>query len=244
METIAYRALAEIEENLWWYKGRRKVCFDLLDRYVGKGASKNILDVGCGTGYNMIRLEQYGTVRGIDASPQALDFCHARGIDNVSLHGAGRLPFPEQAFDLVTAFDVLEHIDDDRGALLEFSRVLKPGGWLLIYTPALPWLYNRHDRIVHHKRRYRFSELEEKLSTSGWKTWHLAYVNAFVLPLVLLARFLSNFGPPDRHQEMEVPHRLINGLLTKLCACEQPLVRRSLLPIGLSLVAIAQRPEE
>lgn len=244
METVAYHALAEIEEVLWWYRGRRKICFDLLDRYVGQGSSNNILDVGCGTGYNVKLLEQYGTVRGIDASPEALAFCHARGVHNVSLHGAGELPFTDHAFHLLTAFDVIEHIDDDRGALGEFSRVVKPGGWLLIYTPALPWLYNRHDRIVHHKRRYRFSELEEKLSSTGWKVRHLAYVNALVLPLVLLARFLSNFGPRERHQEMEVPHRVINSFLTKLCACEQPLVRHALLPLGMSLVAIAQKPEE
>lgn len=244
MDTVAYRALAEIEETMWWYKGRRKVCFDMLDRYVGQDSAKKILDVGCGTGYNVRLLERYGTVCGIDASAEALDFCRARGIQNVSLHGADALPFPSQTFDLLTAFDVIEHIEDDRGALLEFSRVLKPGGWLLIYTPALPWLYNRHDRIVHHKRRYRFPELEDKLSNSGWKIRHLAYVNAFVLPLVLLARFFSNFGPEDRHQEMEVPHPFINDVLTKLCAVEQILVRRSLLPIGMSLVALVQKPEE
>lgn len=241
MDASAYAGIYAIEERLWWYRGRRKICFGLLDRFLANRQNLEILDVGCGTGYNLTLLQRYGRAQGVDMSPEALEFCRLRGVDAVTLHQAGELPFPDQSFDLLTAFDVIEHIDDDRGALAEFSRVLRPEGWLLLYTPALPWLYNEHDRIVHHKRRYLGPELREKLESSGYQVLHLAYSNLLVLPLVLLARALARLGPPGRHQEMEIPHPTINAAVTALCYAEAPLVGRALLPVGMSLVAMARK---
>ncbi len=239
MDASAYAKMFAIEESLWWYKGRRRICFGLLDEFLGGQRDLEILDVGCGTGYNLTHLSRYGRAHGVDMSPEALEFCRQRGVDQVTLHDADRLPFGDQAFDLVTAFDVIEHIEDDEGALLEFGRVLKPGGQLLIYTPALPWMYNEHDRIVHHKRRYRREELQQKLLRAGYRIEHLSYVNGLVLPLVLLARGLAKVRRSQTHQEMELPHPLVNRLVTALCYAEAPLVRRDLVPIGMTLVALA-----
>jgi SAM-dependent methyltransferase len=241
VEASAYAAIYEIEERLWWYKGRRRICFGLLDRTLGRTGNLEILDVGCGTGYNLHLLERYGRAQGVDMAAEALEFCRLRGVKKVTLHQSGELPFPDEAFDLVTAFDVIEHIDDDRGALGDFARVLRPGGWLLLYTPALPWLYNEHDRIVHHKRRYLKSELAEKLQQAGYRLHHLAYANLLVLPLVLLARALARLGPPGRHREMELPNPLVNAAVNALCYLEEPLVQRGLLPTGMSLVALARK---
>ena len=241
MESEAYARIFEIEERLWWYKGRRRICFNLLQRHLGERRDLEVLDVGCGTGYNLPLLSRFGRARGVDMSPEALDFCRRRGVTDVTLHTAGELPFSDASFDLLTAFDVIEHIEDDRAALREFRRVLRPGGWMLIYTPALPWLYNEHDRIVHHKRRYRRAELGEKISEAGYRLEHLAYVNGLVLPLVLLARGLAGLRSGQSHQEMEIPGPVVNGLVTALCYLEEPLVRRDLVPIGMTLVALARR---
>lgn len=241
MDVAAYAKMFEVEETLWWYRGRRRICFGLLDRFLGDRRALDILDVGCGTGYNLTVLARYGRARGLDMSAEALDFCRRRGVNDVQLHDADELPFPEASFDLVTAFDVIEHITDDRAALREFRRVLRPGGLLLIYTPALPWLYNEHDRIVHHKRRYLGNELSEKLIGADFRVEHLAYSNLFVLPLVLLARGLEKLRPGSRHQEMELPHPFVNTLVTALCYAEVPLVWRALLPVGMSLVALARK---
>ena len=154
MEVEAYANMFAIEEKLWWYQGRRKVCFDLLRAKLEPGVDRDILDVGCGTGYNLTHLQDLGRCQGVDMSPEALDFCRQRGVKNVKIHEAESLPFKDYSFDLLTAFDVIEHIEDDRTALGEFHRVIRPGGWMFIYTPALPWMYNDHDRKVHHKRRY------------------------------------------------------------------------------------------
>lgn len=241
MDVTAYAKMFEVEESLWWYRGRRRICFGLLDRFLGDRRDLDILDVGCGTGYNLTLLARYGQAQGLDMSAEALDFCRRRGVNDVRLHEADELPFPDASFDLVTAFDVIEHITDDRAALSEFQRVLRPGGLLLVYTPALPWLYNEHDRIVHHKRRYRRVELEEKLRQAGYRIEHLSYVNFLVLPLVLLARALAKFRSGPHHQEMELPHPVVNSLVTSLCYAEVPLVQRDLLPLGMTLVALARK---
>lgn len=240
MEAEAYQGIFEIEEKLWWYRGRRKVCFGLLDRYLPKDQSLKVLDVGCGTGYNVAELARYGTSQGVDMSAEALEFCRRRGVNNVALHEADELPFPDQEFDLVTAFDVIEHIDDDRAALEEFRRVLKPRGYLLIYTPALPWMYNEHDRIVHHKRRYMGAELTEKLEGAGYQILHQSYTNLLMLPIVLLARLVFSLLPKKSHREMEMTPEPFNSIFTQLCYLEYALVASTGLPIGMSLVSVAR----
>ncbi len=242
MEVQSYRRLFEIEERLWWYHGRRRVCFGLLDRFLATEGSLRILDVGCGTGLNLQYLGRYGDAQGVDMSPEALDFCLQRGVESVVLHTAERLPFKDSTFDLVTAFDVIEHIEDDLSALAEFHRILKPGGHLLVYTPALPWLFDEHDRLVHHKRRYLLGDLKAKLSQSGFTERYLSYVNFLVLPIVLLAKLVFALAPRRRHREMEVPPEPVNGLLTQICYLEEKLLRRFPLPVGLSLVGLVKRP--
>jgi len=240
MEETAYSLMHEIEDRLWWYRGRRRVCFDLLDRFLAPAPERRILDVGCGTGYNMAHLRKYGSVQGVDMSEEALRFCRQRGEMNVALHRAGELPFPDQSFELLTAFDVLEHIEDDRGALREFDRLLVPGGWLLIYTPALPWMYNEHDRKVEHKRRYVKAELMDKLDQAGFEIKHLSYVNLLILPVVLLARLFYKLRPGS-HAEMQVPPEPFNWFFTALSYLEARLVNGPALPYGMTLVALARK---
>lgn len=239
MEAEVYKHVFHIEENLWWYRGRRDVCFGLLDRHLSDSKEREILDVGCGTGYNLTFLERYGRTHGVDMSSEALSFCRKRGVERVTLHKAEDLPYESQSFDLLTAFDVLEHIEDDRAALLEFKRLLKPDGQMLIYTPALPWLFNDHDRRVHHKRRYLREELREKLETAGFEIVHLSYVNLFILPVVLLARLFFALRP-RHHAEMNVPPEPFNWLFSKLCWLESFLVNTITLPYGMTLVALVR----
>lgn len=240
MEQEAYANLFKIEERLWWYEGRRKVCFGLLDSVLGPRVDLDILDVGCGTGYNVNLLRRYGRAQGVDMSEEALSFCRQRGVQEVTLHQAETLPFEDRSFDLLTAFDVIEHIEDDRGALSEFHRLLRSEGWLLIYTPALPWMYNEHDRRVHHKRRYVKAELQEKLLQAEFDIIHLSYVNLFVLPFVLAARLLFKIFPRE-HAEMEIPAEPLNRFFTALCAWESRFVVQKGLPYGMTLVAVARK---
>lgn len=243
MDIAAYRKMADIEERSWWYRGRREVCLKLLEQYFPRDPGAEILDVGCGTGYNLSWLEKFGNCRGVDMSEEALMLCRERGLNNVLHHQAEGLPFSDDEFDLVTAFDVIEHISDDRAALVEFGRVLRASGRLLIYTPALPQLYNEHDRIVHHKRRYRKLELEEKVERAGFEILHSSYVNFLMLPIVLLARFLMTTRSERRHREMEVPPEPFNYFFSRLCSLESGWVLKKGPPLGMTLCLVARRTE-
>lgn len=241
MEAHAYAGIFRVEEDLWWYRGRRSICFDLLDRHLPKGSDLDILDFGCGTGYNLELLKRYGRARGVDMSPEALEFCRRRGVENVILHEEAKLPFEDESFDLVTAFDVIEHIEDDRGALVEMRRVLRPGGCLLIYTPALPWLYSEHDRLVHHQRRYMKRELGNKMTEAGFELNHLAYSNLLVLPGVMVFKVIFWLLGRGKHLEMNVPPTPVNEFCAWLCELEKPLVMGRGLPLGMSLVAVGRK---
>jgi SAM-dependent methyltransferase len=109
MEEHVYRQLYELEDTHWWFRGRRAVIHALLGR-TPLGAQPHILDAGCGTGRNITDYSRLGDTAGVDPSPDAVAFCHARGLDQVSQSGIEELPFDDGAFDLVTATDVLEHI--------------------------------------------------------------------------------------------------------------------------------------
>lgn len=240
MEKVAYDNMYSIEERMWWYRGRRAVCHGLLEKHL-KEKDLEILDVGCGTGYNMHWLARFGAVQGVDFSEDSIALCHKRGLTTVQQAGANDLPFADEHFDLVTAFDVVEHLDDDTGALREFHRVLKPHGHCLIYTPALPWLYSEHDRIVHHRRRYMKRGLRQTIQDAGLQELHLSYVNLLVLPIVLAARAALALMPHRPHAEMSVPPEPFNAVLTALCRAEVPLVLGPGLPLGMTLVAMVRK---
>lgn len=243
MESQAYHDIHRIERELWWYRGRRQVCRALLRRSLGPGRERRVLDVGCGTGFNFGMLAEFGRVEGVEPSQEGLDYCRARGLSGVVQAEADALPFEDGSFDLVTALDVIEHLDDDAGALREFHRVLKPGGTVLIYTPALPVLYGEHDRIVHHRRRYMRGSLLRVLESGGFRVVHASYVNMLVLPLVVAVRMAVALMPRRPHVEMGLPPAPVNRLLTRLCSWELPWVLGRGLPIGLSLVALGVREE-
>ena len=152
----------ELEDKLWWFLGMRRISRALLDRYLPRGTGeRSILDVGCGTGGMLAALGDYGKAFGADASGTALRLARTRGALPLVQADACRLPFASESFDLVTCFDVLYHlrVASDHEALLEFARVLRPEGLILLRVPALNLMRGRHDVAVHTRQRYRKREL-------------------------------------------------------------------------------------
>ena len=166
-----YAEYFRVEDRHWWFIGRRRIVLAVLAAHLAPAADgrtpRRILDLGCGTGTMLAHLRRFGEAEGVDADERAVGFCHARGEDRVQLLESETLPFPDDSFDLLTALDVLEHIEDDRWALREVARVLRPGGIFLATVPAYRWMWGAQDEISHHFRRYSAGELKRKIPEAG-----------------------------------------------------------------------------
>jgi SAM-dependent methyltransferase len=182
MDVAEYRKMYELEGKYWWWVGRRRILRTILNKL--SLGSIVILDVGCGTGANLSCLRDYGTVTGVDISESAIDFCKKRGFNNVVQGDAEKLDFEDNTFDLITALDLLEHLDDNR-ALGEFHRVLKPAGYLVVTAPAFDFLWSQHNEALHHKRRYTRGGLRNVLESHGFVIEKLSCWNTFLfLPIL------------------------------------------------------------
>jgi len=244
MESELYDVIRRTEASHWWYVGRRRIVFDWVEQYVGDAPS--VLDIGCGTGFNLEELRRRGVPNGVglDVSAKALAFCRERGLRRLVQGDAARLPYRDASFDVVLALDLIEHVEDDRAALAGLLRALKPGGRLIVFTPALPFLWSAQDRVSHHYRRYTRSALRSKLRSTGFAVDKLSYVNTLLFPVVFAGRLaLRLSGRADRlTSENELHPSWSNGLLTSVFSTERVMLRWANLPIGVSLFAIASRP--
>jgi SAM-dependent methyltransferase len=236
-----------VEDVHWWFVARRRIFLTLLDRYLEDGSegTRRILDVGCGTGTMLTYLARYGTAEGIDMDADAIEYCHERGLTRVSQAGAEHLPFADGSFGLVTALDVIEHIDDDRAALHEVRRVLRPGGNFLVAVPAYRFLWGRQDDINLHKRRYQARELRERLTTAGFEVVRLSYINAVLFPAIAAVRLARHLLPKPENVQSDFTFpapRPLNFLLGHVFGAERFVVRQLDLPFGVSIMALARKP--
>lgn len=251
----AYQRMFALEDGHWWFDGMEVISARLLEDW-GAPRAARVLDAGCGTGRNLRFLSRrYGeeAVVGVDHAAFALGACVARGFGEKILRGSvNALPLAPASMDLVTCFDVVMTASvDDRIALAEFARVLRPGGALLLRVPAYGFLRGRHDRAWAVARRYGRRELREKLLAAGFAAegLRLSYVNAWLLPVAVVKRLLERLRPPATDGDDDDLHLGADGasltgrVLRAVLASEAPLVARlpGGLPAGLSLVALARR---
>jgi SAM-dependent methyltransferase len=240
VKSAEYRRMFEAEESQWWYAGQREVSAALLAPAVGASSRLRLLDAGCGTGYNLVALGRLGSALGIDLSPEALRFCRERGV-RAARASLLALPFGDAAFDVVTSFDVIYHdwVADDRAAVAEMARVLRPAGHLLLRVPALEALRGAHDSEVLTRRRYTRGELSVLLESCGLAVLRSSYCNSLLLPLLFARRTLDRLLGREGSDVGFLPgplERLFRGVL----AVEAALVRRGFsFPLGASVVALA-----
>ena len=254
MEPEAFRQFAELEDRHWWFIGRRRLYPELLasvlERDLGRPpASLAVVDVGCGVGGFLARLGDFGPVLGLEADEGAVARCRERGFSRTAVASLAALPLPDASQDLLCLWDVLEHTPDDRAALIEARRCLRPGGHLALSVPAYPWLYSNNDRVAHHFRRYTRTALRARLADAGFELRKATYVNVALLPAIvpaiLLIKLKERIHPrrddPTTNLSWPVP-RPAHVLLARLFAAERFVLRRFDAPAGHSLVAVARRP--
>lgn len=240
--------MAEREQNYWWHLGRLRIIQTYVELLRGDKEPLDILNVGCGTGGTITMLERFGPTKNVDISDEAIRFMNQKGYNEITKVKAIALPFEDKVFDMVGAFDVLEHIEEDVKALKEWKRVLKPNGAILITVPAYQWLWSNHDVSLHHKRRYNLKRLRKTVRQAGLSLDKTSYAIVFSLPLVVGFRFLNKILRRQIISEssyVDVPSWM-NRFFTYLLYVEAHLHKIISLPAGTSIVAVirnqADRP--
>ena len=242
MKEHTYPIMFRVEQSHWWYTGRRKILADFVEAICRRVTDRRprILDVGCGTGANLLMLSQFGDAEGVDVSEDALAFCRERGLEKVKLGAAEELPYQDGTFDLVTAFDVVEHIDDDLAGLREMRRVLRPGGRVLLFVPAFMFLWGLQDDVSNHRRRYRLPELQRVLEQAGFEIERGTYANiTFFLPILMMRQLMRVTGiKTDSENNINVS--ALNGVLGSVLGAESWFLKRMNLPFGVSGLCVAR----
>jgi SAM-dependent methyltransferase len=235
MESAEYARLHELEGRHFWYAGLHALMAGALRRWGGA----RVLDAGCGTGGFLA--SQPGAT-GVDRSALALDFAARHGLRRLVQADVARLPFRDAAFDAAVSADVLYHRDvlDDGAALAELSRVVRPGGHVLLNLPAGRALRGAHDDFVHGARRYARADVAALAARAGLTVVRLTSWNCALLPAAFVVRRLSRGGPA--RSDVSLPPAPINAALSAWLRAEAACALRLGLPWGLSVFAVLRRP--
>jgi SAM-dependent methyltransferase len=251
MEERYYETYYQHETEHWWFRWRFALIHEVIGRIEGIPKRPRMLDAGCGTGQMLKMLQRQGSAVGLDLSHEAIIFAASRDARNLVLGSVTNPPFAEGTFDVALALDVIEHVDDDCGILEGLRSIVRPGGALIVTVPAFEFLWSDHDRINHHRRRYRAGELRARLEGAGFEIDRVTYCNTALFPVVALVRraqaIKRRFRPKSDAELSSDLHRypqLLNGLLYQLMLVETRLLRRFDMPVGVSILAVARRPIE
>lgn len=242
MEAGVYEIEAQVEQTHWWFVGRRKLFAREIVRLETEHDAA-ILDIGTSTGTNLRLFQELGytNVRGLDRSSEAIRFCEEKGLGPVHMGDIGQIPFPDNHFDLVLATDIIEHVDDDIGALQEVCRVLKPGGYLLLTAPTFQCLWGLQDMVSMHKRRYRLEQLTARMQDAGFNIGRSYYFNYLLFLPIWAARTAIRFLGIRLESENQLNKPWLNWVLNVIFSADTlsaPLIKP---PFGVSALLIGRR---
>jgi len=242
----SFEKLAALEAGNWWFRARNKVLIWALKRHVGE--VRSFLEIGCGTGFVLEGIHKAFP----NAQLQGSEYFH-EGL----VHARKRIPSAhfkqldatlmdeKDQYDVIGAFDVIEHIEEDQLVLNNLARALKPGGSIIVSVPQHRWLWSKVDEYACHQRRYVRAELLEKISSSGLRSIYVTSFVSLLVPLMWLSRVRSNKSRDgaayNPESEFLIPGWL-NACLTGVMQFELCLIRLGLrLPVGGSLLVIARK---
>lgn len=239
-----FERFAAVEAGHFWFVGRNAILTDCMMRYFP--AAKNILEIGCGTGFVLANTRQIypeAQLFGSDIFTEGLSYAKQR-VPTASLFQMDACHIPYQnEFDLIASFDVLEHIEDDQAALQQIYQACQPGGGLILTVPQHRWLWSSTDDYAHHKRRYTRAELRDKVECAGFRVEYVGSFVSLLLPVMLASRLLQKSA--DASDQMDAGFkisRLTNTLLGAVMKVERWLIARGVsFALGGSLLLVARR---
>lgn len=233
-----------VEATHFWFRGFRRFAAPVLQDITDGRRDLRLLDCGCGTGNNMSLLAPYGRPFGFDLTPRGVAYARAAALPVVRAD-ITRIPYASHTFDVVTSFDVLPCVPDDRQAVREMARVLKPGGRLLLTMAALERLRGDHSETAVELRRYTKATARELVEHAGLAPQRIAFLFCSLFPLMFAQRLVQRVTRPFRNPELAADLRLpiapVNGALSLLVQAEAAAARIVPMPIGSSLLVVARK---
>jgi SAM-dependent methyltransferase len=240
-----FSELAQLEEINFWFRARNELILWALKQF-GPGF-QSLFEIGCGTGFVLWGINKmfHGKrLFGSDVYIEGLTFA-AKRLPNATFMqmDARQIPYFEE-FDVVAAFDVLEHIDEDEYVLSAIHEALKPAGLLLVTVPQHMWLWSRIDESACHVRRYTANDLIDKIQRNGFRILHTTSFVTTLLPLMIASRVRQQYTSPGNYDAMaELKlHPDLNNLLYQLLSMEISIITKGVnLPMGGSRLAVAKK---
>ncbi len=241
MNPDEYTKLNELEKEHWFYSGKRDIVRYWINKLHPLSRNSLLVDCGAGTGQFAAEMQAVCQVIAVDDHDESLAIAKSKlGESAVRRGSCLALPVEDQSVDCLTALDVLEHVENDSGAIVEFARVLKPGAIAVITVPALNLLWSDWDVSLHHFRRYDRKSLLRLITTPHFDTEHWNFINVVALPPVWLSRKLRAIFPTSHRAEDNIPPKWLNRVLKKSfvdLACQ----RHVHFPAGVGLLAVLRR---
>lgn len=239
-----FRRYAAVEAGHFWFVARNDILRDRMQRHFS--GAKNILEIGCGTGFVLAGTRSTfpaARLSGSDIYTEGLDFARQR-VPSAFLFqmDACHIPFRDE-FDLIGAYDVLEHIDDDRAALGQIYQACQPGGGVIFTVPQHRWLWSSTDDYAHHKRRYTRAELLDKVAGAGFKVEYVGSFVSLLLPVMLASRLSQKSAQAEDRMDAGFKiGKLANRLLGAMMKIERWLIDRGMsFPLGGTLLIVARK---
>ncbi len=242
-EADRLRLIERLEPSHFWFAARRRLIHRLLNRYAGNGRGRPVVvDLGCGTGSFAAEIARPGLrVLALDLRQEGLIRLKAAAVSVLAARSdVQALPVSSEAVDLVLALDVLEHTDDDL-SLTEVSRILKPGGMVVLTVPAMPSLWSARDEEAGHRRRYTRRSLVGLVRRAGLELLDVRFYQCLLLPLVVATRVAGRVWPSAQRGE-ETPAGWLNRACLAVNGFEVAAGEYVPWPCGSSLAAVARKP--
>lgn len=246
MDRDYYRDYYLLERTYWGFLARKEIIRSQIARAVGARRDLSILNIGTATGATSEMLEEFGRVKSIEYDAECCECVKERLCLDIEQGNILELKQPSAAYDLVCAFDVVEHVQEDRRAIEEMIRVCKPNGLIVATVPAFMCLWGPHDEVNHHYRRYRISELESLFPDSAEVVFKSYFNSILFVPIFLVKKLRSLFSLLSRPKAPTSDFAFCNSavlgkLLYHIYLLERPLLKAGFaFPFGVSAIVCAR----
>lgn len=245
MDKNYYKEYYYLEREHWWFRARGKILLRHLKQVFQGQTNIRILNIGAATGRSSELLMQLGDVTSVEYDKDCYEF--SRDVVKIPIVQGSilDLAFSDDTFDLVCAFDVIEHVEDDALAVSEMRRVCKPGGVMCVTVPAFMFLWSEHDVVNHHFRRYTSSILRGLFLGKDEPIFH-TFFNFWLFFPIAIFRLLTKVLPLKKKQKVEETSSdfsvgksdFLNRFLYGIFKSENMFIKRFIkLPVGVSLLS-------